>query len=66
MTAGWTRPGLTLETSILVSTRPFLYSENPPFYMVKTCLPYVVKTGESLDVILDDSANLCKWILMNG
>ena len=64
--AGRTRPGLTLGTSTLTSTRPFLYSEGPLSCIIEARLSYMVETAESLDITLDDLARLRRWILMDG
>ena len=65
-TAGRTRSGLTLGTSISASTRPSLCGEGPPSGVVEARLPYVVETAEGLDVTLDNPAGLRRWILIDG
>ena len=59
-TAGWTWPGLTLGTSISVSTRPSWWQN----YIVISCNNNV--KVEDLDITLDNLAGLCGWVLIDG
>ena len=35
-------------------------------YMVEAHFFHIVKMAKDLDITLDDSAGLCKWILIDG
>lgn len=64
--AGWTRPDLTFETSILAFIRLFLYNKDPLFLCDESLTSqWKLQKVKDLEVILDNPAGVRKILANN-